>query len=125
MVKQLLCFDTCIKWIPATLSSYEVEAEQTCVDDEGVESEKEGDGGPSVVAAPVEIDEGEQVAAHIAARQQGVEHPEGENLQHHSCHRFSQVFELIYSPAATLGHTSFSCDTLDTETHYLSFTAGK
>ena len=46
------------------------------MDDEWVERQKEGDSGPSVVVAPVEVDAGEQVAA----QQQGVEHPEGENL---------------------------------------------
>ena len=102
MDQQLLSFGICVKWLPATLSTCKVEAEHTCVDDEGVECQKEGDGSPSVVLVPVEVNEGEQVAAHIAARQQGVEHPEGENLQHHSCHRFSQVVELINSPAATL-----------------------
>ena len=71
------------------------------MDDEWVERQKEGDSGPSVVVAPVEVDAGEQVAAHVAARQQGVEHPEGENLQHRSDHRFSQMF---FVTAAQLQH---------------------
>ena len=76
MDQQLLCFGVGVKWLFGTFSVKEVKQEHTCVDDERVEHEKEGDGGPSVVLAPVEVDAGEQVAA----RQQGVDHPEGEIL---------------------------------------------
>ena len=68
MDQQLLSFGICVKWLPATLSSYEVKAEHTCVDDDRVEREKEGHSGPSVVLAPVEVDAGEQVAAHVTPR---------------------------------------------------------
>ena len=85
------------------------------MDDEGVEHQKKSDGSPFVVVVVVEVDEGEEVTAHVAARQQGVEDPEGENLQHHNCD-----FDLSTALAAALGHTLLSCETLDSGKHYRS-----
>ena len=92
------------------------------MDDEGVERQKQGDGGPFVVVVPVEVDEGEQVAAHIAARQQGVENPEDEYLQHHSCQVLSHCSQLKHLAKPSNHH---SCETVDTGTHYRSFALGR
>ena len=73
------------------------------MDDEQVKRQKEGDSGPSVVVAPVQVDLGEQVIAHIAARR--VEQPEYENLQHlflHRCWFFVTAAHLQHSTMCTL-----------------------
>ena len=54
------------------------------MDEEGVKGQKEGDDRPSEVPAPAEVYEGEEVGADVTARQQGVEKPEDEYLQHHT-----------------------------------------
>ena len=66
----------------SALHFYEVVEEDSCVEQEGVEHQDEGDRRPLVVLALVEVVEGEQVTAHIAAWECGVENPEDKNLQH-------------------------------------------